>query len=133
MACASTCRRREFPDTTLVLNHTGLPADRGAEAISGWKRALRELAACPNAAIKISGLGVPGARWSADLNREVVLSAIEIFGPARAMFASNFPVDGLCATFDEIYSGFREIAGSFPAMEQRALFHDNALRIYAMD
>ena len=128
---AALCR--EFPDTTLVLNHTGLPADRSEEALAGWKHALRVLAACPNAALKISGLGVPGVGWSADRNRDVVLSAIEIFGPGRAMFASNFPVDGLCATFDEIYSGFREIAGSFSAMEQRALFHDNALRIYAMD
>jgi len=128
---AALCR--DFPDTLLVLNHAGLPAERGAQALAGWKRALRELAACPNAAIKISGLGVPGARWSAALNREVVLSAIDIFGVARAMFASNFPVDGLCAAFDEIYSGFREIAGSFSAMEQRALFHDNALRIYAME
>lgn len=124
---------RDFPDTLLVLNHAGLPAERGAQALAGWKRALRELAACPNAAIKISGLGVPGGRWSAALNREVVLSAIDIFGTSRAMFASNFPVDSLCATFDEIYSGFREITGSFSDIEQRALFHDNALRIYAME
>ena len=124
--------RAARPGLPLVLTHTGLPADRSPEGLAGWERALRELAACPNAAIKISGLGVPGARWSAQLNREVVLSAIDVFGTARAMFASNFPVDGLCASFDEIYSGFREIAGSFPAMEQRALFHDNALRIYAM-
>lgn len=128
---AALCRA--FPDTLMILNHAGLPADRSAEGLAGWKRALRELAACPNAAIKISGLGVPGERWSAALNREVVLSAIGIFGVARAMFASNFPVDGLCATFDEIYSGLREITAPFPATEQRALFHDNALRIYAME
>jgi predicted TIM-barrel fold metal-dependent hydrolase len=128
---AALCRA--FPDTLMILNHAGLPADRSAEGLTGWKRALRGFAACPNAAIKISGLGVPGARWNADLNRAVVLSAIEIFGVERAMFASNFPVDGLCATFGEIYSGFREITASFPATEQRALFHDNALRIYAME
>jgi predicted TIM-barrel fold metal-dependent hydrolase len=128
---AALCR--EFPHTPLVLNHTGLPADRSPEALAGWKRALGALAACPNAAIKISGLCVPGTRWSADLNRDVVLSAIEIFGVARAMFASNFPVDGLCATFGEIYSGFREISESFSATERRALFHDNAIRIYAME
>ena len=122
-----------YPDTQLILNHTGLPADRSAEGITAWKSALRALAACPNAAIKISGLGVPGCRWTAELNRDIVLSAIEIFGPARAMFASNFPVDGLCATFDEIYSGFRAIAAQFSASEQRALFHDNAVGIYAME
>jgi predicted TIM-barrel fold metal-dependent hydrolase len=128
---AALCRA--FPDTTMVLNHAGLPGDRSAEGIAGWKRALRTLADCPNAAIKISGLGVPGVRWTPALNREIVLSAIEIFGAQRAMFASNFPVDSLCASFGEIYSGFREIAKSFSALEQRALFHDNALRIYAME
>lgn len=128
---AALCRT--FPGTPLVLNHTGLPADRSAAGIAGWQRALRLLAACPNAAIKISGLGVPGTRWTADSNREVVLSAIEIFGVRRAMFASNFPVDGLCASFDEIYRGFRRIAEQFSAREQRALFHDNAVRLYAME
>lgn len=128
---AALCRA--FPDTPLVLNHTGLPADRSAEGIAGWKRALRTLAACPNAAIKISGLGVPGRRWTPGLNREIVLRAIEAFGAKRAMFASNMPVDGLCASFAEIYGGFREIVGDFPLLEQRALFHDNAVRIYAME
>lgn len=128
---AALCRA--FPDTRLVLNHTGLPADRSAEGIAGWRRAIAGLAACPNAAIKISGLGLPGRRWTAQLNREVVLTAIEAFGTARAMFASNFPVDSLCASFDQIYSGFREIAGSLSALEQRALFHDNAVRFYDME
>ncbi len=128
---AALCR--DFPHTQLVLNHAGLPADRSAEGVAGWRRALDALAACPNAAIKISGIGVPGRRWTPDLNRAVVLSAIESFGAGRAMFASNFPVDGLCASFGEIYSGFREIVKAFSAPEQRALFHDNATRIYAME
>ncbi len=128
---AALCR--EFPDTQLVLNHAGLPADRSAAGIAGWKAALGMLAACPNAALKISGIGERGTPWTAQRNREIVLSAIEIFGVARAMFASNFPVDSLCASFAEIYSGFREIVKDFPAAEQRRLFHDNALRIYAME
>jgi predicted TIM-barrel fold metal-dependent hydrolase len=76
---------------------------------------------------------VPGRRWTPALNRELVLSAIEAFGTERAMFASNFPVDGLCATFAEIYGGFREIVKDFSALEQRRLFHDNAVQIYAME
>lgn len=124
---------RAFADTQLILNHTGLPADRSAAGIAGWKRALASLAACPNAAIKISGLGVPGQQWTPALNRELVLAAIEAFGTGRAMFASNFPVDGLCGGFAEIYSGFREIVKDFPGPEQRRLFRDNALRIYAME
>ena len=124
---------RAFADTQLVLNHTGLPADRSAQGIAGWSRALRLLADCPNAAIKISGLGERGIGWTSGRNREIVLTAIETFGVARAMFASNFPVDGLCGRFETIFSGFREITKDFSAPEQRALFHDNATRIYAME
>lgn len=124
---------RAFPDTTIVLNHTGLPSDRSAEALARWKRALAALAACPNAAVKISGLGQPGRPWTAESNREVVLAAIDAFGVERAMFASNFPVDSLCASFATIFAGFDDIVAGFAQGERRALFHDNAVRIYEME
>ena len=114
---------RDFPGTTLVLNHTGLPD----ENLEEWKRAMALLAACPNAAVKISGLG------NVQRKREVVLATIELFGTRRAMFASNFPVDSLRASFDAIFSGFDEITRGFAAAERRALFHDNAVRLYRMD
>ena len=124
---------RDFPAARIVLNHTGLPADRSREGIAGWEKALRALAACPNAALKVSGLGVPGQAWTAQANRDIVLAAIGIFGIGRSMFASNFPVDGLCASFDAIVCGMREILRDFSAAEQRAFFHDNAIRIYDME
>ena len=114
----------DFPDTLIVLNHTGLPSD---EDLPGWRTALTRFAACPNTAIKISGLGTVKRK------REVVLAAIELFGTGRAMFASNFPVDGLRATYDEVYSTFERITVSFPQSERRALFRDNAVRIYRME
>jgi predicted TIM-barrel fold metal-dependent hydrolase len=124
---------RAFPDARIILNHTGLPADRSAESIAGWKKAMSALAACPNVTVKISGLGMPRQPWTAESNREVVLGAIERFGIGRAMFASNFPVDSLCATFDAIVTGMRAIVRDFTAAEQRALFHANAIRIYDME
>ena len=123
----------DFPDTPIILNHTGLPADRSAEGISGWKAAMKIFASCPNVAVKISGLGQQGQAWTVAANRDIVLTTIDFFGLSRCMFASNFPVDSLCATFRTIFGGFREIVQAFSAAEQRALFHDNAIRIYAMD
>lgn len=122
----------DFPDARIVLNHTGLPADRSPAGIAGWRAAMATLARCPNVAVKISGLGQPGQAWTAAANRAIVLTTIELFGAERCMFASNFPVDGLCASFDSIYSGFLEIVAGFPDCERRALFHDNAVRIYSM-
>jgi predicted TIM-barrel fold metal-dependent hydrolase len=124
---------RDFPATQIVLNHTGLPADRSAAGIAAWRQGMARLAQCPNVVVKISGLGVPGQPWTAAANRAIVLTTLELFGPDRCLFASNFPVDGLCATFDTIYAGFRTIVRDFSAAEQRQLFHDNALRIYGID
>jgi predicted TIM-barrel fold metal-dependent hydrolase len=123
----------DFPDTQIILNHAGLPAERSAQGIAGWKRAMTALAACPNAAVKISGLGQPGQRWTVEANRDIVLTVIELFGAARCMFASNFPVDGLCARFDEIYGGFVAITQDLSAAERSGLFAGNAIRIYGMD
>lgn len=114
----------DFPETTIVLNHTGLPY---VDQLGGWRRAMASLAACPNAAVKISGLG------NVEHKREVVLAAIELFGTGRAMFASNFPVDRLRYTFSEIFSAFDHITRGFPEAQRRALFHDNAVRIYRME
>jgi predicted TIM-barrel fold metal-dependent hydrolase len=115
---------RDFPDTVMVLNHAGLPLD---DEIPGWRALLAKLAACPNTAVKISGLGKVRQK------REVVLAAIELFGTQRAMFASNFPVDGLCASFSAIYSEFDTLTRGFSDSERRALFHGNAVRIYRME
>jgi len=123
----------DFPDTQVILNHTGLPADRSAEGIACWKAAMKTLATCPNVAVKISGLGQRGQPWTAAANRDIVLTTIDVFGPSRCMFASNFPVDSLCASFHTIFGGFREIVHGFSAGERRGLFHDNAIRVYGME
>lgn len=123
----------DFPDTQVILNHAGLPSDRSAEGIAGWKRAIRTFAACPNTAVKISGIGQPGRPWTVEANRDIVRTLIDVFGAARCMFASNFPVDSLCASFETIFGGFAEIVRDLSTPEQRGLFSDNAIRIYAME
>lgn len=121
---------RDFPGTQVIVNHTGLPSDRSAEGLAGWRAAMETLAKEPNVALKISGIGVPGQRWTPELNGGVVRDAIRIFGEERSMLASNFPVDGLVATFGEIFGGFLAITEDMPAGTRAKLFHDNAARIY---
>lgn len=124
---------RDFPETQIILNHTGLPADREPEALVGWREALKSLADYNNVALKISGLGLPGQPWRVDDNRNIVMTAIEVFSPERVMFASNFPVDSLVARFETIYDGFSSITSGFAEAERTAMFRDNARRIYRMD
>ncbi|MDM0078081.1 amidohydrolase family protein [Variovorax sp. J2P1-59] len=122
----------DFPSTPLILNHTGLPVDRSSEGLRGWRQALEVLAAAPNTALKISGLGQRGRPWLPQENVPLMRDAIAIFGPHRCMFASNFPVDSLVSRYDTILSAFREAIAGRPDAERRALLHDNAVRLYRL-
>jgi len=123
---------RDFPRTAIIVNHTALPADRSAEGLAAWRAALALVAREPNVALKVSGLGVRGETWRREANAAIVRDAISILGIERCMFGSNFPVDSLCASFDDIFEGFAAITSGFSPDERARLFHDNAMRIYAI-
>lgn len=123
---------RDFPDTTIILNHAGLPSDRSAEGLAAWRRALDRLARQPNVVAKISGIGVPGHEWTLALQAPVIAGVIAAFGVARCAFASNFPVDGLCADFGTIFDVFKAATADRAPTERLALFHDNAARWYGL-
>ncbi len=119
-----------FPGIQVVVDHAALPADRSRDGLRRWREAIEEVAAAPNVALKVSGLGDPAHAWTVERNAPVVDQAIEVFGADRVMFASNFPVDGLCATFADIYDGFLAMTPGLDPAAQHALFYGNAMRIY---
>jgi predicted TIM-barrel fold metal-dependent hydrolase len=121
---------RDFPRTLIVLNHAGLPADRSEAGLAGWHRAMSRFASEPNVRVKISGLGQRDRPWTVVGNRWIVEEIVAMFGAERAMFASNFPVDSLCGSFDAIFTGFKTIASRYSQAEQLNLFHDTARTVY---
>ncbi len=120
----------DFPNIQMIINHAGLPIGRSDSSIREWRKAIKQVADHHNVTVKLSGLGQPNQPWSVQSNREVVLSAIDIFGTDRCMFASNFPVDRLCADFNRIVFGYREIVDHLPDDIIDNLFYKNAARIY---
>ncbi len=55
---------------------------------------------------------------------------IDLFGVDRCLFASNFPVDALHGTFDELYSTFATVAAALDDESRDKLFAANAERVY---
>ena len=43
-------------------------------------------------------------QWSTDGLQRWVAGALEAFSPARCMFGSNFPVDGVCGAYKDIFA-----------------------------
>ncbi|WP_397453914.1 amidohydrolase family protein [Pseudomonas sp. NA-150] len=124
---------RDFPEVTIVVNHTALPSDRSPEGLAGWRAALALLAREPNVALKISGICIPGQPWSVQANAGMVRDAISIMGITRCAFATNYPVDGVVDSMSAILDGFKTIVSAMSPIDRLALFYDNARRIYRLD
>lgn len=122
----------DFPDTTIIVNHTGLPAQRSPEGLAGWHKNMRALAECANVAVKVSGIGLKNVPWTVESNGWIISEVMDMFGPDRIMFASNFPVDRLCGSYIDIFQGFMTVAAmkGYSYAAQRKMFHDNAKRLY---
>lgn len=122
---------RDFPDTQIILNHTGMQVD-GIEHFDAWREGMCTLASAPNVACKISGLGMGDFEWTTESIRPYVEEAIAIFGIDRCMFASNFPVDKLFSSYGAIFDAFKQITASYSRGDRMKLFHDNAERFYKL-
>lgn len=121
------------PDVPIVLNHAGMFVDRDSPAgYRAWREGLRTLAACPNVAVKISGLAMFDHRWSVESLRPYVLETLDTFGVERAMFASNFPVDRLFGSYEALWRAYAGIVAGLSDDERQRLFVGNAARIYRL-
>ena len=123
---------REHPDVPAVICHLGFPVHRTPEAIAVWRAGIADVAACPNAVMKLSGITMTDHDWTTDSIRPFFLEGIEAFGPARCMFGSNFPVDKLYGSFDRMMGAYYEIVAEFSDDEKRAMFHDTAAAVYRL-
>jgi predicted TIM-barrel fold metal-dependent hydrolase len=142
---------RAFPETTLVLDHVGTPIGVGrfegrrAEAFAEWRAGLALVAACPNVVCKLGGLYIPptglgprpprqvGSEEMASAQREHLLAAIDLFGPDRCLFESNFPVDMPFVSYVALWNGFKRVTAGFSRAEREGMFHDAAARVYRLD
>ena len=120
----------KFPNITIVVDHTGWPEERTDEYFANWKRGVAIAASGDNVRWKISGLGMGDNDWTVDSIRAYVLTSIETFGVERCFFGTNWPVDWLWSTYDELIGAYTEIISDFSRDEQTRLFSGTAEEVY---
>jgi predicted TIM-barrel fold metal-dependent hydrolase len=142
---------RAFPDIPMVLDHVGIPlaigvyAGKTKEVTDVWRKGLEALATCPNVSAKLGGMGMhlfgshykqnpmpPTSTELADTWRPWVEPCIQIFGPDRCMFESNFPVDKQSCSYAVLWNAFKRLAQGYSAGEKAALFFGTAKRVYRL-
>lgn len=120
-----------LPGLRVVVEHTGLPDLRSADSLQLWRAALRRFAAeVPQSVLKISAMNFITPDWTVEVVRPIVLEAIDIFGPSRCMFGSNYPVERGAASYGEVWSAYAEITAAFTIDERQDMFSGVAARIY---
>ena len=116
-------------ETPVIINHAGMGVDGEAD----WRAGMQLMATLPNVSVKISGLGFVWRQLDPEKVRARVLQTIDLFGPERCMFASDFPTDRLFADFDTTMGNYEGAVADFTEAERRALFAGNANRIYRVN
>jgi predicted TIM-barrel fold metal-dependent hydrolase len=140
-----------MPDTAIVLNHQGGPIGIGPyegrrqEVFEDWRYFMRKLARYDNIAVKLGGFGMLMAGFdfhdhslpptSDDLAQAwgpYMNECIELFGPTRCMFESNFPVDKGTTSYVVLWNAFKKIALGYSDDEKDALFFQTANQVYRL-
>jgi len=143
---------RAFPDQEIVLDHCGTPlgiaSHRGrlGENFGRWRNSIQALAECENVSVKLGGLAMAfcqlpdegpakgrGSDELAALWQPYIETCIEAFGPRRAMFESNYPVDRWGASYAVLWNAFKRLAAGASEAEKRDLFAGTAARVYGLE
>ena len=142
---------KAFPDQPICLDHCGTPLGMASytgklhERFDTWRHNIHELAKCENVVIKLGGLAMHncampeegpaaghGSEHIAALWRPYIETCIEAFGPDRAMFESNYPVDRWGATYPVLWNAFKRITRGASQDEKSALYAGTASRFYGL-
>ncbi|WP_448002150.1 amidohydrolase family protein [Agromyces bauzanensis] len=124
---------RELPGLRVAVNHVGVPAGPTEEDLSEWRQRLKLFAEqVPSSTLKISGLIFVTPTWEDDTVAHIVRDAIDVFGPERCMFGSNFPVERLAIGYGELWSALDRLTADLSDSERHAMFHGNANAFYRM-
>ncbi|MFV0473656.1 MAG: amidohydrolase family protein [Pikeienuella sp.] len=142
---------KRAPDTVIVVDHVGGVlgiggfAGRREESFEGWRADMAALAALPNTRVKLGGLAMhtagfgfetreapPGSAELAAAWKPYIETCIELWGSARAMYESNFPVDKGQVSYTNLWNAFFRLSSGASEEEKDSLFRKTAAETYRL-
>ncbi|GAA2370123.1 amidohydrolase family protein [Nonomuraea africana] len=116
------------PALKVVIDHLSKPRI-AAHELEPWASGLRAAAALPNVHAKVSGLVTEAdhEHWTVEDLRPYVEHAVEVFGPDRLMFGSDWPVALLAADYQTVFRVYGALLG---ATDRSKVLGGNAARFY---
>jgi predicted TIM-barrel fold metal-dependent hydrolase len=122
----------EFPQTKMVINHFLMPLTWDRQGLSDWKAELAKVAVHKNIAIKLSGLYMYRRNWPKEAMDHLIDTALELFGPTRVMWGSNFPVDRQFVSLAKLVTDFEKSLARLSPEIRDAVMWKNAKNWYQL-
>lgn len=120
------------PDLAVVIDHAAKPAI-AQRMWEPWASGLRAIAAHPRVRCKLSGLVTEaGPGWTIDLLRPYVEHVVEIFGPRRLLWGSDWPVVNLTGTYQSWFAATMALTAGWNASDREWLMGETARRFYGL-
>lgn len=125
---------RDFPGQAFVLDHLGKPNVREGR-FAEWRAGLEKLAETPNCLCKLSGLVTEASwdRWTTEELRPYMETALELFGPKRLLYGSDWPVCQLAASYEQVLGLILDFIKTLSPSEQRQILRENARAFYRLN
>jgi L-fuconolactonase len=120
-----------LPELTVVLDHLGKPP-HGKPDLPDWLQAFAAVAARPNTVAKVSGLQVRGEPFTAAAIRPSWEAALELFGPDRLLWGSDWPMTLLTVGYGGTWAVLSELLGELTDEEQGKILTGTAQRVYGL-
>jgi L-fuconolactonase len=128
---ATAALAEALPELRIVVDHLGKPPS-GDEHWSQWRRDLAAVAAQPGTVAKVSGLQVPGRPFTVRDVRPAWDTALELFGPDRLMWGSDWPLTVLVEGYAGTWEVISTLIGELTAEEQAMLLAGTATSVYRL-
>ena len=119
----------DHPEIPVVLEHLGCPHDHSDDGLALWRKGVTALAALPHVRVKLSGYAMYFKSDLGGVAKDVTQTLLDLFGPERCMFGSNFPVDRLHLTYSQLADFVAAQVRGDPSA-QRQVFHNTAAAFY---
>jgi L-fuconolactonase len=123
---------QRVPNLRIVIDHLGKPPITAGE-FEPWRTLLARAAQIPNVFAKLSGLDAGGAdEWTAATISPYVDYALELFGPERLMFGSDWPVANLRGGYGKVWRETNRALAGLSRNERDRILGGTAIAFYRL-
>ncbi len=120
------------PKLPVIIDHMAKPVIRNGE-LDSWRKDIERFRDIQHVHCKISGiLTEDGPDWTPERIKPYLDTVLDVFGPDRLVWGSDWPVINLVADYKRWINTIQNALAGLTATDQQKIWADNACRFYKL-